>query len=178
MELRERREDDLPELLAIAELTVVHDRYPPHWHPRMTSFPKARSELASYVTLSENSRPVGHVALHATDADSAARAASAAVDLPIDQLAVVARLYIHPDHRRSGLARRMLNRALTDAHALGRRPILDVWDQLAPAIAFYEHCGWERICDITIHFGSPCTDRCVHEGTSIHSYVYLGPPPP
>ena len=175
MQTRPRRDDDLPALRHIVELTRTIDSYPPHWPPTMDRFPKARSELAAHVAVSDNETPLGHVALHGPDADSAALAASAATGLPAAKLAVVARLFVHPDQRRKGAARLLLGRAVADAHDLGLQPILDVWDRLGPAIAFYEGSGWTRIAAITIDFRSPCTGRCVHQGSTIDSFVYAGP---
>lgn len=175
--MRARLDSDVPALQVIVELTAAHDRYPPYWPPSMGRFPAPgdrRAELASYVAVSE-AGPVAHVALHDTDADGAAEVAAAAIGVPATELAVAARLFVHPAHRRSGLARQLLDRVVSDAHNIGRRPILDVWAELSQAIAFYEKCGWQRAADIEIHFRSPCTDRCAHTGASIRSYVYLGP---
>jgi len=178
MRLRERVDGDVAALHAIAELTAANDRYPPHWSTGMTHFPAPRirsDELAAYVAVAEGDQPIAHIALHAASADGASTAAANAAGIPAAQLAVVARLFVHPNHRGLGLAEQLLARVVGDADRLGRRPILDVWSELPRAIALYEKCGWERLADIEIRFRSRCTNRCAHEGSSINSHVYAWP---
>ena len=91
---------------------------------------------------------------------------------PLEQLIVLARLLVDAEARRHGLGRRLVELAVSEAHAAGRQPVLDVNRLFAPAIALYESCGWKRVGEATFSFA---------DGGEMHeaqSYVYLGPPLP
>ena len=61
--------------------------------------------------------------------------------LDVEDLVVVARLFVKGTSRRTGAGRALLEQATERAHELGRRPILDVWDRLSGARALYESGG-------------------------------------
>ena len=64
----------------------------------------------------------------------------------------VERLYVHPDFRRRGIARQLMDRVIADAKELGRSS-MEVWSdkQFVEAHAFYKQIGarlvGDRLCD-------------------------------
>ena len=164
IEVRARRDDDRDALLALAARLRAVEGYPPdsarfHDHPR----------LAGWVATAGDEL-VGHIALHERSAPPVMELAVDVTGLAIDELAVLARLFVAIEGRRHGLGRRLVDIAVADAHARGRQPILDVNELFEPAIALYEACGWTRIGDVNFSF------RDEAQLIEIHSYVYLGPP--
>lgn len=175
VEIRPRRPEDIDELAAILDRAGVVDGYPPH-RPAPSRFLIAtRDELAAFVVVDPQDRPVGHVALHEASAPSVMQVAAAATGLPMAKLASVARLFVDPTAQRRGLGRALLDHASADARHLGRRPVLDVWEELPSARALYESARWTAVGATVIEFRSGCTPSCVHEGTSIRSFVYVSP---
>jgi GNAT superfamily N-acetyltransferase len=61
--------------------------------------------------------------------------------LPVERLALLARLFVAPELRHSGLGRVLLRHAAAQAPALGRRAVLDVGKTLHSAVALYEAEG-------------------------------------
>lgn len=102
-------------------------------------------------------------------------AGSDATGVPVDELAVVARLFVDPRTRGTGVGRMLLAAAASLSREHGRRPVLDVWERLPAAIALYESAGWEKVGPVDIRFRSPCSEACVHDGDGIRSFVFVGP---
>ena len=71
------------------------------------------------------------------------------------QLAEVTRLFVDPKARGAGLGGGLLTAATRDAAARGLRPVLQVVDGSAPAIALYEHAGWTRVGSATAGWSTP-----------------------
>jgi GNAT superfamily N-acetyltransferase len=168
VEVRARRNDDLDGLVAFgAKLRVASaEGYPPgtvafYDHPR----------LAGWVATADG-EIVGHVALHERSAEPVMAMAVDATGLPREELVVLARLLVAVELRRHGLGRRLVDIAVAEAHARRLQPILDVNLIFEPAIALYESCGWTRAGDVRFQY------RDAGHVVDIHSYVYLGPPPP
>jgi GNAT superfamily N-acetyltransferase len=166
VEVRSRRDDDLDALVALGARMRAVEGYPPdsagfYEHPRLAGWVGSRADEL-----------VGHVALHERSAAPVNELACEATGLPLEQLGVLARLFVAIECRRGGLARRLVDLTVGEAHALRRQPVLDVNVLFEPAIALYESCGWTRVGDVRFAF----TDAGRrHEA---HSYVYVGPPPP
>lgn len=58
-------------------------------------------------------------------------------------------LLVHPDHRRKGVARALVERTLAALDALGiRKSHIDVYKTNAPAAAFWRRIGWTQRTDI------------------------------
>jgi GNAT superfamily N-acetyltransferase len=169
--VRERREEDLPGLERILQ-ELEADGHPPHRPREATRFLAAPNEMASFV-FELNGEVVGHVAVHEYSARSVMAVASEGLNRPVGDFAAVARLFVASDGRRRGVGRALLDCAAAAASLdLGRHPILDVWNRLSPAIGLYESAGWARVGAATINFRSICTPACVHDGSSIDSFVY------
>lgn len=173
-QLRPRREDDVPSLAAVLEELRTLEGYPPHWPADATALVASDTDLGAWVAEDSDGAIAGHVCLHQWSARSLMATAAGAAGVTPEGLAVVSRLFVDPHHRRRGLGRLLLDHAAAAVHALGRRPMLDVWERLPGAMALYESAGWRRVGSGVIRFRS-CTDRCVHDGQEITSLVYLGP---
>ena len=163
--IRPRAPDDLPACSTLLRLTHEVDAYPRYLPDHLASFLINPSELAAWVAeLGDDI--VGHGALHAGVGEPAAAVAGPAAGLAADQLAVVARLMVHPDARRSGIGRGLLSMATDFAHRHGLRPVLDVQQTSEPALSLYERLGWQRAGPLTLPVSG-------HEALQL--WVYLGP---
>ena len=109
---------------------------------------------------------VGHVALHRRSTPEVLAMAGQALNRPVDQLGVVARLLVSPDARRQEIGRTLLDAASSEAIGRGLWPILDVVTTFEAAVNLYEGCGWARVGQVTFRF---------HDGGSVEEFVYLGP---
>jgi GNAT superfamily N-acetyltransferase len=166
---------DLEALVGVVEATRDIDGYPPHWPPDAPGFLASRRELAAFVAV-DHGVVVGHVGLHDSAAPAVTALARAETGLEARSLACVARLVVDSAARRRGAGRSLLATAVSRAHSLDRRPMLDVATHFRRAISLYESEGWQRLGEVTIEFRSPCSASCTHEGDTVRSYVYLGPP--
>jgi GNAT superfamily N-acetyltransferase len=173
--LRERRGDDLPELVAMADMVRDRSRWPPHRPGDTTAFVAGTALLEALVAVTDDGNPVGHVALHDTAAPAVMELAASTLELAPADLAVVARLFVDPDLPGLGLGRSLLNAAAETARQLGRVPILDVWTELDDAINLYARTGWKHLGEVTFTFSAPCGPECLHEGNSIRSRVFTAP---
>lgn len=173
MEIRPRRAEDLPALVASLDAVCAVDRYPPHVPGDLEAIIAPPYELSAFVAEIDG-RPVGHVALHPYTARAVMAAASDATAIPVASLAAVARLFVDLGARGAGVGSRLLEAVTVEAAQLGRTAILDVWSELDAAIALYESAGWRRIGAVSFEFKSGCTSRCAHTGP-LRSFVYAGP---
>jgi GNAT superfamily N-acetyltransferase len=152
-------------------LLQVHrqDSYPLHLAPQeVPGFLAGEHEEAAWVA-ERDGRIVGHVALHCPPEDPTLTVAAGATGQPTDALALVSRLFVAPDLRRTGLGRVLLRHAAGQARAFGQRAVLDVGQALAPPIALYESEGWNRVGEL-----HPALD----DGTILDLWVYVSPESP
>jgi ribosomal protein S18 acetylase RimI-like enzyme len=153
--IRPRREEDVQDLVRVAARVRDLDGYPPFLPgDDFHSFLTEPAPLAAWVADSDNS-VVGHVALNGEThpgAITVARDAGVGGDL-----GVVARLFVDPAVRRRGYGKRLLQRAVREAVAQGRAPILDVHATAASAIALYRSGGWQELgrCELAISGEAP-----------------------
>jgi ribosomal protein S18 acetylase RimI-like enzyme len=173
VDIRERRAEDLVPLEGILR-RVATDGYPPHRPGGHAPFASANNELRSFVVQIDGDVS-GHVAVHEYTARSVMNLAAEALQVRPDQLVAVARLFVDPSARRSGVGRSLVEAATEVSVSLERRAILDVWQELPAAISLYESLGWKRLGTAQIDFRSACTQACVHDGRSISSFVYVAP---
>ena len=64
--------------------------------------------------------------------------------------------------RREGIARRLLDAAVSDARARDRVPILDVMRAHRSAIALYESCGWQLLGVVTVRLPTGPAEELVY----------------
>jgi GNAT superfamily N-acetyltransferase len=168
--VRERTSKDIASCVAGARLVHESDGYPNNFPEDPSAWLQSPRQRAAWVAEASDGSLVGHVALNVAEGDPAQSVASERTGLPAERLAVVSRLYVWPDARHSGVASALLERAVAAAHAEGTRPVLDVLEKDAGAIAFYERSAWTRTAPIV--FTSPRT------GERMPAFVFAGPLPP
>jgi GNAT superfamily N-acetyltransferase len=74
-------------------------------------------------------------------------------------------LVIHRRAHRTGTGRALLDTAVAAAHALGRRPVIDMADNLLAARRLYEDTGWAEV-------GAYDLDLSGHH---LHVITWVGP---
>jgi GNAT superfamily N-acetyltransferase len=173
--IRDRRPQDTAVLAGIVDRLATQG-YPPHRPSDVAGFVASANDIGAFVYEHEG-EVVGHVALKRYAARPVMVLASDELGMPVEGLSAVARIFVSPSTQRRGIASSLLGRAVECAHDVGLRPILDVWQGLPSAISLYESAGWLQLGSTTIEFRSACTSVCVHDGTSISSFVYAGPAP-
>lgn len=166
MEVRRRRLEDGAELTSLAAAARELNGYP----PRMPDLFSSPETVAAWIAIDADAI-VGHIALHATSAAPVMALAAAVTAGPIERLVVVARLLVAPNARRRGAGGMLLDRAVAEAHARERWPVLDVAAEFADAIALYESRGWTCAGRARFHFRDGTTTR------EADSLVYIGPKP-
>ena len=169
MLIRAKSEADAAACLEL--LLEVHreDHYPLHITAgEVPEFFRSEHEAAAWVAESGDGRIVGHVALHTPAEDPTLDAAADATGIPHDGLALLARLFVAPSMRRTGLGRTLLRHAAAQAPALGRRAVLDVGQSLHSAVALYESEGWARVGELHLP---------LDPDTMLDLWVYVSPAP-
>ncbi|MEU4426193.1 GNAT family N-acetyltransferase [Actinoplanes sp. NPDC024001] len=164
--IREKTTADGPACVDL--LLRVHrtDGYPMHLAPdEVPGFFTAGVEAAAWVAELDGDI-VGHVALHTPPDDPTLDVAAGATGLPVDRLALVARLFVDPGQRRTGLGRLLLRHAAAAAPQLGRRAVLDVGQTLPTAVALYDSEGWQRVGDLHVPLDAD---------TMLDLWVYVSP---
>lgn len=168
--VRPRTATDLLTCVEVARVIHRRDGYPAYLPTDLLRFLDSPDALGAWVAVGGCGGGVlGHVALHRRSSDPVMALAGRTLGVPVDRLAVVARLFVAPEARRGGIARTLLDIATGEAHARGLWPVLDVAIGLGDAIRLYETSGWRRAGDLTVSFD---------DGWSLDECVYLGPPPP
>jgi ribosomal protein S18 acetylase RimI-like enzyme len=76
----------------------------------------------------------------------------------LDDIAVLGRLFVHPQARGLGIGKRLTAAATVYAQDLGRRVVLDVMQKDVAAIRTYEALGWRCLGSITHDFGDNQTE--------------------
>ncbi len=145
VEHRERRDDDLDELVTVAARVHAVDHYPIFLPDGDFAWFLTRpTPVAAWVAVRDE-RIVGHVALNAETSGPVMRLAAELV--PERRVAYVARLLVDPDARRQGVGRRLLEQAARAAAELGDLLMLDVVDTptAAAAISLYRREGWNEV---------------------------------
>lgn len=186
--IRDKVSSDDAACVAVMARTHVLDGYPRYWPTKPERFLRARGETDAWVAVLDNEldngldggleggldgRVVGQVALHRADGEPVVALAEEATALPVDRLAVLARLLVHPDVRGRGVGRALVRTAVTQAHATGRRPVLDVLQETPGPIALYESEGWTRLGPTSLDLSA----LGYGDVPPLQLWVYLGPAP-
>jgi GNAT superfamily N-acetyltransferase len=164
MELRARISADLQQLELLAESVRAIEGYPPDSDEPFTP------GIGAWVAIQEGAI-VGHVALNPESAQEVMALAIGETGRSARELAVVARLFVAPGDRRRGVGTALLGRAVSEAHARGLLPVLDVGDELKGANALYAARGWRPVGRVTFPFSDGDSVR------TARSLVYIGPSP-
>jgi GNAT superfamily N-acetyltransferase len=161
---RPRAEAEIDACVVVLRAVHAADRYPLHWPESPARWLAPRDLLEAWVATS-SSGIVGHVALQHV-ARLAATPLFSESGLPApDRLAVVSRLFVSTTARRRGIGAALLSAAAAGAIRRGLRPVLEVVDSDAAAIALYERSGWRRV---------GCERRSL-SGREVRIHGFVGP---
>lgn len=185
--IRPRTDADLAGVGDLLTATHHSDAYPVILLDDMAAWGAAADVVAAWVATDPDAdgQVVGHVVL--TDAepgDAATVQWLGATGQPIDELIAVRRLVVHQRVHGSGTGAALLATAVEAAHALGRRPVLDMADNLAAAGRLYERAGFEHIgaydLDLTEHLpaGTERDERGGEVTHHLHVLTWIGPSVP
>ena len=156
--IRPRREEDLPSLASTLVRVHAVDGYPVEGVADPEAWLRHPHEIQSW-TATDDDGPIGQVSLtRARPEDDAALAWHEHTGGDIDRLAILARLFVDPDHRGSGAGRLLMETARDHARSHGLAVALDVMFKDRAAIRLYERLGAERIGDIDHRYGDGLTE--------------------
>lgn len=185
--IRRRRDADLPGVGDLLTATHRSHAYPVILLDDMAGWGAATDVVAAWVAVDPDAddEVVGHVVLtEAEPGDAATVQWLEATGQPIEDLIAVRRVVVHERAQRTGLGAALLATAVDAAHALGRRPVLDMADNLATASRLYERAGFELVgaydLDLTEHLpaGAAGDEREGAVTHHLHVLTWIGPPPP
>ncbi|MFE6164598.1 GNAT family N-acetyltransferase [Streptomyces sp. NPDC056486] len=142
--IRPRHAPDLP--ACVEALAQVHeaDGYPTNWpeQPAEWLIGGGGSPIGAWVA-ELGGCVAGHVVLcRSAEGDVAPALWSRREGVPVDEIAVVSRLFVPPGARGHGLGALLLARVVAEAAELGLHPVLDVVAYDTSATALYERTGW------------------------------------
>jgi GNAT superfamily N-acetyltransferase len=144
----------------------AQDDYPPLGPIDVDWFLAPAEQLVAWVAEGESS-VVGHVALHSAPDYASTRLASTYLGCSRSSIGMIARLFVAPAHRGSGLGQALLARATSAAVERGLQPVLDVATHLKSAIRLYESVGWQRAGEVTLK---------AWDEAPLSLYVYIAAP--
>ncbi len=149
--IRVRRNDDLDACVRV--LAEVHgaNAYPMNWPADPEAWLTPENMLEAWVAVLEGT-VAGHVALCTTAGESGAPIWEEASGLPADRIGVVAKLFVAPSARGSGLGRELVTMVCAEAREWGLHPALDVLDTDQGAVGLYERMGWRRVASVPVEW--------------------------
>lgn len=136
------------DLAALADVLVeVHaiDGYPVEGVDNPRSWVELPRAFGQWTGVLDH-RPAGHVALlPPSPEDGAPEMLIRDAHIDLDQIAVLARLFVAPWARGHGLAGRLMDAVEAQACELGITTVLDVMQKDAAAVRLYETRGWQPL---------------------------------
>lgn len=156
--IRPRRVEDLPELAAVLIRVHALDGYPVEGVDKPVNWLRHPRELRSW-TADVDGKAVGQITLtEAATHDDAARVWQERTGGDIAGLTIPVRLFVDPDHRRSGAGRLLMQTAVDFARSHGLAVAFDVMLKDKAAIRLYERLGARHLADLTHHYGDCLTE--------------------
>ena len=154
-----RRSADIQALAAVLVRVHAIDGYPVEGVADPESWLSHPQELRSWTASAFDGQPVGSITLAAaTPSDDIARIWQEQTGGLITDLAILARLFVDPGHRASGVGRLLVTTAVDYARSLHRTVAFDVMNKDRAAIRLYERMGARRLAEITHHYGDGLTE--------------------
>ncbi|MFD4323586.1 GNAT family N-acetyltransferase [Nocardioides sp. NPDC058538] len=151
--IRPRTTKDLPALADILVKVHALDGYPVEGVADPVRWLTPPRTFGAWTAL-YSGRPIGQATLtHAVAADDAARVWHDVTGGDLDRLAIPARLFIEPDHRKNGAGGALLSAIRDHAESHGLEVVFDVMLKDRAAIRLYEASGCTRIGLIEHHHG-------------------------
>ncbi|NJQ03556.1 GNAT family N-acetyltransferase [Streptomyces zingiberis] len=151
--IRPLEETDLPG--AAAALVEVHatDGYPVEGVEQPEAWLWSDDVLASWVAITDGGQVVGHVAVMSPKGEDAASLWTEQSGDSIENVAVLARLFVLKSARERALGEELARTAMAHAQSRGLRLVLDVMTKDVAAIRLYERLGWRKIGETAHHYG-------------------------
>ncbi|MFC8521088.1 GNAT family N-acetyltransferase [Streptomyces sp. NPDC057257] len=151
--IRPRNDKDLPE--ASKALVEVHavDGYPVEGVENPQAWLTPAGMLQAWVA-EKDSEIVGHVTVSRPQGEVAVSLYLHQSHVAESQVAVLARLFVHPKARKDSLGRRLVQAATEYAKERNLRLVLDVMVKDAAAIRLYERLGWQSLGKATHAYGN------------------------
>jgi ribosomal protein S18 acetylase RimI-like enzyme len=146
-------DDDVPG--AIAALVEVHatDGYPVEGVAEPEAWLCSPAVLRAWVA-ERAGKVVGHVAVMRPQGEGAVELWQDKSGEGEGRIGVLARLFVVRDARRHAVGERLMEAAMDHARDSALRLVLDVMTKDTSAIRLYERLGWQRIGEVTHHFGA------------------------
>ncbi|WP_353950149.1 GNAT family N-acetyltransferase [Knoellia sp. S7-12] len=143
MTIRERRPDDIPELVEVLSAQAPSSGYPHRWPLPFPAeeFLVRPGELGAWVAIVDG-RIAGHVATTDVSANWMAEHWSAVLGRAGHELGEVSILFVDHTLAGSGVGGALLERAVSEIRSLGREPVLDVVGEETKVGLFYRRRGW------------------------------------
>jgi GNAT superfamily N-acetyltransferase len=142
--IRPRRDDDLEKTVSVLAAVHASDGYPELWPSNPSRWLTPATLIAAWVAERAGDL-IGHTVLCTAYGNAAAELWSEGTGLAVEQLGVVAKLFVVTPSRRHRLGERLLETACEEAQRRGLQPVLDVLDRNRAAIGLYERLGWRRL---------------------------------
>jgi len=142
--VRPRRPEDLERCVALLREVYDADGYPTVWPADPAGWLAGRRALGAWVAEADGAL-LGHLTLLGTDVTRAHSQWRAALQIPVERVAVVSRLFVSPSARGRGIGGALIGCAEAHAEAAELELVLDVAARNENAIAFYERRGWRRV---------------------------------
>ncbi|WP_280255186.1 GNAT family N-acetyltransferase [Nocardia wallacei] len=165
--VRPRERADLTELAKALVRVHAQDGYPVEGVSDPQAWLTPPHELAAWTALIDD-QPIGHIALtQASEGDDAANLWQQTTGRSLTELAILIRLFVHPDHRNSGAGTLLMTTAYEYATAHGLAIAFDVMLKDRNAIRLYEKMGCQRIGTVThTHSGDQAEPAAVYVAPS------------
>jgi GNAT superfamily N-acetyltransferase len=142
--VRPRRDPDLEPLVVLLRSVYCADGYPANWPNDPTRWLAAPCTIGAWV-FERGGQLGGHLALTAPDPARAWQQWQDALQQPRERLAVMRRLFVAPNARRTGVATGLIKAAEAAAAERGLHLVLDVADHNRAAIGFWNRHGWREV---------------------------------
>jgi GNAT superfamily N-acetyltransferase len=146
--IRERRDADLDAVVAALAVVTATDGYP-GYPPRDPAAWLSRPDTVRSWVAERGGQLVGHVSLRHSPYHQAVELWCARTGRAPHACVVLARLFVLPRARGTGIGRALVAVACAEAARTGRHPVLDVADDGYAAIRLYERLGWVRLGSYT-----------------------------
>ncbi len=146
LELRDRRESDLPALEAVLAGQQPTSRYPFRWPLPFPAreFIVRDGELASRVAVVDG-QVVGHVSVTSVQHDALGVLWMQETSQPPQNLACLSVLFVDPSVRGLGVGGALMDAAEDWIFIRGRTAVLDVVQKHSAALTVYRRRGWREI---------------------------------
>ncbi|KAI1803980.1 acyl-CoA N-acyltransferase [Daldinia bambusicola] len=144
--IRLREDADLPDCARALEAVYAKNGYPVCGVGNAIGF--LQTGDTAWVAEDVNGNITGHIALSKADRSDVSAALWWELH-PEDKqpIAVLGRLFVHPEARGGGIAKKLMQTALDEAQHRGQRLVMFALANVPDAIRMYHRLGWE-------HFGT------------------------